>query len=338
MYLFTTMLYEDAQLSHTIFSKSIHEEATRDGYGKGLIEAGQSSSVVVLSADVEESTRCHWFRSIYPDRFIECGVAEQHMAALAAGLSMVGKIPFIHSYATFSPGRNWEQIRTTIAYNNANVKIAGHHVGVSTGPDGATHQALEDIALMRVLPHMSIIYPGDAIEAQKAVVYAAQAHGPMYIRLHRHKTPVFTTHQTSFRFGAARVLWVPSHKIKKPHVAIFSTGPLTYTALQAVRLLEQDNIHAVLLHFPTIKPLDEDTLCMWAKKAGAVVTVEEHSIHGGFGSAVSEVLSQRCPVPCTFVGVHDEFGQSGNASELLNVYNMEAKDIVRAAKKSIKLL
>ncbi len=329
------MLNEELHLSHQIFSRSPHEEATRDGYGKGLVEIGRREEVVVLSGDLEESTRCHWFKSLYSERFIECGVAEQNMAAMAAGLGVSGKIPFINSYAIFSPGRNWEQIRTTIAYNDSNVKIAGHHAGISTGPDGATHQALEDIALMRTLPNVRVLYPGDAVEAQKMVTAAAQLWGPIYIRLQREKTPVFTTPHTPFILGKANVLWEPS-SAKVPAVALFSTGPITYEALQAAQQLEKQKIATIVVHVHTIKPLDEKTLLGWAKKAGAVVTAEEHSVHGGFGSAVAELLAAQHPVPIEFIGVKDQFGQSGTAHELAKAYGLTAADIVQAARKVLK--
>jgi transketolase len=335
---FHFMFNDNAHLSPHIFSAHMPEEATRDGYGKGLVEIGRLSEVIVLTADLAESTRCHWFKSVYPERFIECGVAEQNMAAVAAGLAVSGKIPFINSYAVFSPGRNWEQIRTTVAYNNANVKIAGHHAGISTGPDGATHQALEDIALMRALPNMRVVYPADALEAQKAAVAAASVHGPVYIRLHREASPVFTTHETPFVFGGASVLWesAGTKTTGKPKAVIFSTGPMSYEALHAARMLQKEKISAAVVHVPTIKPLDEKTIVEWAKKTGAVVTAEEHSLHGGFGSAVAEVLAEKFPVPIEFVGVRDQFGQSGSAHELADAYNLQAKDIVIAAKRVLR--
>lgn len=328
------MLNEDQYISHHIFSNSVPEEATRDGYGKGLVEIGSKDSVVVLSADLEESTRCHWFKSLYPERFIECGVAEQNMAAIAAGLGISGKIPFINSYATFSPGRNLEQIRTTIAYNDANVKIAGHHTGVSTGPDGATHQALEDIALMRTMPNMKVVYPGDTIEAQKAVVAAASIWGPIYIRLQREKTPIFTTKESPFVFGKVNILWEP--KKGKPDVAIFSTGPRTYEALCAARELEKHSISSVVVHAHTISPLDQKTILTWAKKAGAAVSVEEHSVFGGFGSALAELFAVHNPIPMECIGVQGKFGQSGTPKELEEAYGLTTRDIVNAARRAIK--
>ena len=328
------MLNPDAQLNHKIFDKSSDEEALRDGYGKGLVEAGKEKSVVVLTGDLEESTRVNWFKKVYPERFIECGVAEQNMAAMAAGLGISGKIPFINSYATFSPGRNWEQIRTTIAYNDSNVKIAGHHAGISTGPDGATHQAIEDIAIMRAMPNMKVIVPCDAEEARKATVAMVSLWGPIYIRLAREKTPLITTKETPFVFGKSYLLW--QSRGQRIDVAIIGAGPLLYNALLAARELGKQKINSVVVNLHTIKPVDGRAVVEWAKKAGAVVTVEEHNVLGGVGSAVAEVLSQKYPVPIEFVGIKDIFGQSGKLHELWKRYHLDTKDIVNAAKKAVK--
>ena len=328
------MLNPDAYLSHKIFSHNPDEEALRDGYGKGLLRAARNEAVVVLTADLADSTRVEWFRKVYPARFIEIGVAEQNMAAIAAGLAVSGKIPFINSYATFSPGRNWEQIRTTIAYNNANVKIAGHHAGVSTGPDGATHQATEDIALMRSLPNMKVIVPCDAIEARKATVAAAHLLGPVYIRLEREKTPLMTTEDTMFTPGKAYVLWHTGRK--NVDIAIIGAGPLLYHALLAARELEKHKIGAVVINLHTIKPLDERSVVAWAQKTGAIVTVEEHTVMGGVGSAIAEVTAQHAPVPMEFVGVQDVFGQSGRLHELWKRYHLDVRDIMQAAQRAVK--
>jgi len=303
---------------------------TRDGYGKGLVKAGEKDErVVVLCADLAESTRSLWFKEKYPKRFIEVGVAEQNMATIAAGMANYGKIPFISSYATFSPGRNNEQIRTTISLNNLSVKIAGAHAGVSVGPDGATHQALEDMALMRVQPNMVVISPCDAIEAEKATFAAAFNGKPTYIRLAREKTPVFTTEAMPFEIGKAIVLR------QGKDVTIIACGPLVYEALLAAEKLEKEGIDAEVINNHTIKPLDKKTLLASVKKTGAVVTVEEHQIMGGMGSAVAEVLVQNILVPMELIGMQDKFGQSGTPDELLNFFGLTHPFIVKAVKKVI---
>jgi len=329
------MLNSELHLSHKVFDTSPQEEALRDGYGKGLLEMGSEKNVVVLSADLEESTRTHWFAKMYPDRFFEVGVAEQNMATIAAGLGISGKIPFINSYATFSPGRNWEQIRTTIAYNDSNVKIAGHHAGISVGPDGATHQSIEDIATMRAMPNMKVIVPADAYEAQKAVGAMVRMWGPMYIRLAREKTPLITTKETSFTIGKAYPVWIS--KRKNLDVCIIAAGPLLHNALIAARELEkEEKIGSVVINSHTIKPLDIKTISTWVKKTGAVVTVEEHSVIGGLGSAVSGLLGTTQPAPIELVGVQDIFGQSGTVHELWCAYHLDVNSIKHAAQKAIK--
>ena len=306
---------------------------TRDGYGNGLVElGGQNPNVVVLCADLAESTRSLWFKEKYPERYIEMGVAEQNMAAIAAGLAVSGKIPFVSSYAVFSPGRNWEQIRTTAAYNNANVKIAGAHAGVSVGPDGATHQAIEDIATMRVIPNMKVIVPCDAIEAKKATVAAGEIYGPVYLRFAREKTPVLTSEETPFKIGKAEVLWHSA----RPEAAIIGCGPLLYNAMLAAAELEKEEISVVVLNSHTVKPIDEKTIIEAAKKCGAVVTLEEHSIIGGLAGAVAEVLAKNHPVPMEFVGMRDVFGESGPPNDLIEKYGMGVKDIKEAVKRVLK--
>lgn len=325
---------QKAQLSEKIFSKIPETSSTRDGYGQGLLEIGKEENVVVLSADLEESTRAHWFKKIYPKRYFEMGISEQNMVGVAAGMAVSGKIPFINSYAVFSPGRNWEQIRTLCAYNNANVKIAGHHAGLLTGADGATHQALEDIALMRALPNMKVVVPCDAIEAQKATVAAAALYGPTYIRLQREKTPVITTKETPFVFGKIQTLWEP--KKSKCDVVIFGIGPVIYDALHAAKELEKQKISVAVINVSTIKPLDEKGIAKWLKDASVAVTVEEHSVIGGLGSAIAELASKTTPLPIEFVGTQDVFGQSGKPHELLKYYGITAKHIVSAAQKAHK--
>ena len=264
------MLNPDAKLNPKLFDENIEARPTRDGYGEGLVIAGDTDpNVVALCADLTESTRTEAFAQKFPRRFFELGVAEQNMATIAAGLGISGKIPFIASYATFSPGRNWEQIRTTIAYNNSNVKIAGHHAGISVGPDGATHQATEDIALMRVIPNMRVIVPCDAIEARKATVAAAEVWGPIYLRFQREGTPVMTSEETPFIPGKAEIFW----QSKKPDVLIIGCGGVLYNALTAARELEKEKIGSIVLNCHTIKPIDERKIVDLAKKVGAVVTV-----------------------------------------------------------------
>ncbi len=305
---------------------------TRDGYGTGLVAAGiKNSNIVALCADLTESTRTSAFAEKFPERFFECGVAEQNMACVAAGLALSGKIPFIASYAAFSPGRNWEQIRTTIAYNDANVKIMGHHAGISVGPDGATHQMLEDIALMRAMPNMRVIVPCDAVEAQKATLAAAHIVGPVYIRFSREATPVMTTASSPFVPGKAQVVW----ESLKPQVAIIACGPLLHEALLAARDLEREKIGCVVVNCHTVKPLDAKKISDIAKKCGAVVTVEEHQIAGGLGGAVAELLAVTNPVPVEFIGMHDCFGESGSPQELMAHFGMGVSSIIMAVKKSI---
>jgi transketolase len=328
------MLNSDIKLDQRLFDEDIDERPTRDGYGEGLIIAGKAdSNVVALCADLAESTRTEAFAEKFPKRFFEMGVAEQNMATVAAGLGVSGKIPFIASYATFSPGRNWEQIRTTIAYNNANVKIAGHHAGISVGPDGATHQATEDIAMMRAMPNMRVIVPCDAIEARKATVAAAQIWGPVYLRFQREKTRIMTTEETPFVPGKAEIFW----QSKKPDVLIVACGGLLYNALLAARELEKEKkIGSIVLNCHTIKPLDEKKIVELAKKTGAVVTVEEHQISGGLGGAVAETLARNYPIPIEFIGMQDTFGESGAPTALLEKYSMGKDSIMRAVKKVLR--
>ena len=328
------MLVANAKLKENIFGGASGEPElalTRDGFGKALLELGENNKeVVALCADLAESTRMLAFKEKYPDRYIEVGVAEQNLAALASGLANYGKIPFIASYATFSPGRNNEQIRTTISLNNVPVKIVGSHAGLSVGPDGATHQALEDIALMRVQPNMTVLSPCDMEEARKATLAAAAYSGPVYLRLAREKTPVMTTAESPFVFGKAHIVWLG----EEPHAAIFATGPLLYHALLAAKELENE-IAVSVINVHTIKPLDRETVISAARDSGAVVTVEEHQVAGGLGSAIAEVLAEELPVPIQFVGVRDKFGQSGTPSELLEHYKLSASHIVSAVRKVV---
>lgn len=326
------MINPNAKLvEHLLDKTKIEMKPTRDGYGKGLVEAGEKDSrIVVLCADLVESTRSHWFQEKFPDRYVELGVAEQNMATIAAGMANYGKIPFISSYAVFSPGRNNEQIRTTISINNLPVKIAGAHAGISVGPDGATHQALEDVALMRVQPRMVVIVPCDAIETQKATIAAAFNGKPSYIRFGREKSAVFTTPDTPFEIGKA-----VTFRFGKD-VAIIGCGMLLYNALLAAEELSKEGIEAMVINNHTVKPMDGAAIIQAAKETGAVVTVEEHQVAGGMGSAVAEVLAKNYPVPIEFIGVQDRFGESGDPFELVEAFGMGVKDIKEAVRRAVK--
>ncbi|MDO8467251.1 MAG: transketolase C-terminal domain-containing protein [bacterium] len=331
------MLNSEAKLNPKVLEQDVEMKAIREGYGDGLIIAGEKDpNVVVLCADLTESTRSQKFAEKWPERFVQIGVAEQNLAAVAAGLGVSGKIPFISSYATFSPGRNWEQIRTTICYNDSNVKIAGHHAGLMTGPDGATHQATEDIAIMRSLPNMRVFVPCDSIEAKKATVAAAKIWGPTYIRFAREKSPTVTTEGTPFVPGKAEVFWHPPAGGKKPEVLIVACGVLMRNALMAAKELEAEGVGSVVLNVHTIEPIDDKKIAEWAKKAGAVVSVEEHQVQGGLGGAVAEVLAKAAPVPMEFIGMQNTFGESGDPWALVEKYGMGVKDIKKAAKKAIR--
>lgn len=301
---------------------------TRDGFGEALANLGaEDARIVVLTADLSESTRAHLFQAAFPDRFIECGVAEQNMMGVAAGLALAGKIPFACSYAAFSPGRSWDQLRVSVCYARANVKVIGAHAGVSVGPDGATHQALEDVAITRVLPNITVIVPCDFEEAKKATRAITQSIGPAYLRLSREPTPVLTSEKTPFRVGRAELFRTGRH------VTILACGPLVASALDAARMLERDGIEAEVINSHTIKPFDEKTLLASVKKTGACVTVEEHQVTGGLFGAAAETLSRFYPVPMEPVGMPDTFGQSGEPAELLAYYGMDVKHIMLAAKR-----
>ena len=328
------MISENAKLNSKIFDRDIEMIPIRNGYGDGLLALGdKNKDVVALCADLSESTRTEAFAKKYPDRFIQVGVAEQNLASVASGMSAMGKVPFISSYAMFSPGRNWEQIRTTVCYNNRPVKIIGSHAGVSVGPDGGSHQALEDIAITRVIPRMIVISPCDSIEAKKATIASAKTNTPVYIRLGREKTPVITTIDTPFEIGKAELFF----DTKGPaDVLVVATGALVYRAVQVANMFEDQGVNVKVLNLHTIKPIDSKTIVEYAKEAGAVVTVEEHQIAGGMGSAVAEVLASEYPVPIEFVGIKDTFGQSGKPEELVSHYEMDEKGIRTAIQKVMK--
>lgn len=326
------MLNPDLKLNPKIFDQDVEQKATRDGFGEGLAVLGeQNPDVVVLTADLSESTRANLFEKKFPDRFFECGVAEQNMAAIAAGLGISGKIPFISSYATFSPGKNWETIRTTIIYNHANVKIAGHHAGIMTGPDGSTHQATEDIAITRSWPGITVLVPCDSIEAKKATIASAIIDGPVYLRFSRDKTPIMTTDETLFEIGKTFEFWVSDNAV----ATIFSTGYMLYYALLAAKDLEQENINVSVANMSSIKPLDEQTIITLVTKTGAAVTVEDHQVAGGLGGTIAELLAKKKPAPIEFIGLQDTFAESGNPKELIEKYGMGKNAIKEAVRKVI---
>lgn len=328
------MLNQDLKLNTGIFNDDVEKKSTRQGFGEGLLEAGITyDNLVGLCADLVDSTKMNLFAERFPERYIEVGIAEQNMASVASGMATMGKIPFISSFSIFSPGRNWEQIRTTICYNNQPVKIVGTHAGFSIGPDGGSHQALEDIAITRVLPNMVVISPCDTIEAKKATMSCANTKDPTYIRVARNNTPIITTDETPFKIGKAQIVFMPEIGLAK--VGIIATGPILYNALMAAKQLEKDGVKVKVMNLSTIKPLDTEAVIALAKETKAIVTVEEHQIAGGMGSAVSECLSQNYPVKIEFVGVKDKFGQSGTPEELMEHYELGVSHIIKAIKKLI---
>ncbi|MBU2613644.1 transketolase family protein [Patescibacteria group bacterium] len=321
----------DAKLSRKLYDKAILLKPTRDGYGSGIVQAAETNDrIVVLCADLTESTRNAAFKERFPDRFVQIGVQEQLLAATAAGFALAGKIPFINSYAIFCPGRAWEQVRTNICLNDVNVKIVGNHAGVSVGPDGSTHQALEDMAIMRVIPRMTVIAPCDAIEAQKATLAAAMMKGPCYIRYAREATPVFTTDKTPFRIGKAETFRDGTD------VAVIACGPLVHTALLAAEeLRKEERLDVMVINCHTVKPLDAKTVAKAAETCGAIVTVEEHQIAGGLGGAVAECLASKRPTPMEFIGIHDRFGESGTPKELIERFGMDVAAIKKAIRDAV---
>lgn len=325
------MINKKAYLNPKLFDPDVEQVASRNGFGEGLVLAAQENKQVVgLCADLTESTKMTAFANKFPARFIQVGVAEQNLVTVAAGMALLGKIPFAAGFAAFSPGRNWEQIRTTICYNDVPVKIIGSHAGISVGPDGATHQALEDIAIMRSLPNMIVISPVDAIEAKKATVAMAKNNKPVFIRLSRDKMPVVTTEKTPFEIGKAEVFY------EGTDVAVIATGLMVHRALQAAKELKLRNISVRVINCHTIKPLDKDTIIKAAKECGAIVTAEEHQVTGGLGGAVAESLSQNFPVPLKIVGVEDQFGESGEGNELLEKFGLTKEAIIKAIKEVLQ--
>ncbi len=314
-------------LNPKLHDQDVEQEPIRAGFGRGLKTAGeQNDQIVALCADLTDSTQMNHFRDAFPERFIEIGVAEQNLVTVASGMAAMGKIPFTSSYAAFSPGRNWEQIRTTICLNNQPVKVVGSHAGVSVGPDGATHQMLEDIALMRVLPNMVVIAPGDSVEAEKATLALASDSRPAYLRLAREKTPVFSTDESPFEIGKAYVLR------EGRDITLLGTGTMTYQLLVAADILAQEGIEAEVVHVPTIKPLDDETILGSLRKTGRALTAEEGQRSGGFGGAVSELLSSKLPMPLKRIGMRDRFGESGEPTELLQKFELTSDAIVYKAR------
>jgi transketolase len=300
---------------------------TRDGYGYGLIEAAKKDeNVVAIGADISASTRLDWFQKEFPDRFFNMGIAEQNQMCIAAGMSLMGKTPFVCNYGVFLAGRSWDQIRTTVCYNNLNVKLGGAHGGISVGPDGATHQALEEIALMRCLPNMTVIVPADAPEAQKATIAAAERNGPVYIRFGREGVPVINDDDTPFETGKANCLR------EGRDIAIIACGAMVYEALVAAEALSRQGLEAMVINLHTIKPIDRDAITEAAKACGAIITAEEHQLMGGMGSAVAEVVARECPVRMEMIGIKDRFGESGAPASLMKEYGLTSRKIVSAAR------
>lgn len=329
------MLNQNLKLNTKIFNDDVEKKSTREGFGEGLLKAGENDeNIVALCADLTLSTKVNLFAEKFPERFIQVGVAEQNLASVASGMAAMGKIPFIASYAIFNPGRNWEQIRTTICYNNQPVKIIGSHAGLSVGPDGGSHQELEDIAITRVIPNMVVISPCDAIEAKKATIECSKTKDPTYIRLARNSTPIITSSETLFEIGKAQIVFMP--EIGLAHVGIIATGPILYKAMKAAHELEKNGVKVKVMNLSTIKPLDVDAIVALAKETKKIITVEDHQIAGGMGSAVAECLSQNYIVPIEFVGVNNKFGQSGTPSELEKHYGIDTPNIIEKVQKVLK--
>jgi len=326
------MLNQKLKLNTKIFNHDVEKKSTRQGFGEGLLQAGlENKNIVGLCADLTESTKMNLFAEKFPERFIQIGVAEQNMASVASGMAAMGKIPFISSFSIFSPGRNWEQIRTTICYNDRPVKIASSHAGISVGADGGSHQMTEDIAITRVIPNMVVISPCDAIEAHKATIACSLTKEPTYLRLTRDDTPVITTKETPFEIGKAEIIFTPEKGLAQ--VGIIATGPLVYNALLAAKELEKGGVQVKVINLSTIKPLDKEAIISLAKETKSIITVEDHQIAGGMGSAVAECLAENYPTKITFLGIKDKFGQSGTTEELHKCYQINPSRIIKTIKK-----
>ena len=310
----------------------VEYKLTREGWGRALVELGKENpNVVVLTGDLSGSTMVNFFQEAFPERFVDCGIAEQNMATIAAGLSLVGKIPFFATYGAFASMRAADQLRVTIAYSNLNVKIGGAHGGISVGPDGATHQALEEIAVIRSLPNFKMIIPADYYEAFKATKDAAYIDGPVYIRFGREKVPVVTNQDTPFVLGKANIMR------EGDDIAIIACGVMVYEALVAAEELAKDGVNARVINMHTVKPLDEECIIAAARECGAIVTAEEHQIFGGLGSAVAQITARECPVPMDYVAVMDRFGESGKPDELLKAFGLKSENIIEKANKVLEM-
>lgn len=327
-------------LRKTLFTTQEEEKATREGFGEGLVAAGEKNdNIVALCADLTESVKMDGFRAKFPKRFFEVGITEQAMSGLASGMAAMGYTAFMSSYAAFSPGRNWEQIRTTIAYNDVPVKIIGAHTGLSVGPDGATHQAIEDMAIMRMIPNMQIFVPCDAIEARAITEHIATTKEPAYLRLTREKTPLMLPDNYTWGHGKGYVMYMPQHKyggVFTHAVGVIACGPLIYDAIKAAILLEKEGIGVTVVNMPQVKPLDVGFLLRFVKDVRAIVTVEEHQVSGGLGSAVAEYLSEHHPIRISRVGVKDRFGQSGKVQELYDEYELSSKHIAQRIRETLQ--
>ncbi len=320
------MLNKELNLNQNLFTENPDMSATRNGFGSGLKKAGElDEKVVALCCDLTGSTKMNFFADAFPERFVQIGVAEQNLASVGSGMAAMGKIPFISSYAMFNPGRNWEQIRTTICYNDSNVKIIGSHAGISVGPDGGTHQAIEDIAITRVIPRMEVIYPCDSVQAEKATLAMAKTTSPTYLRLARENTPVMTTEETPFEIGKAQTFYNPESELK---LGIVSAGPVLANVLKAAKHFDENGIGVKVINMHTIKPMDNSALTELAGEVDKIMTVEEHQAAGGLGSAVSEFISQNNPTHMKIVGINDRFGESGSTDELLHKYKLDAEGII----------
>jgi len=318
------MFYPELEINKALFTKDVKRESTRQGFGDGLLVAGEENDgVVALTSDLRKSTKVDNFAKKFPKRFVQVGIAEQNMAGIAAGLALTNKIPFITSFASFSPGRNWEQIRVSIAFSNLNVKVVGSHSGLTASADGATAQALEDITITRVLPNMTVIHPIDYAEAKKATIAAAKHEGPVYLRVARERLPLITSEKTPFKIGKG-IKFTEGND-----VTLLTTGHITIEVLKAAKeLISKHKIHPEVIACSTIKPLDEKTILDSVSKTKKVVTVEEHSIIGGFGSAVAELLIEKLPIPMIRIGIQDQFGESGTYEDLLEKHKLKASQIV----------
>lgn len=329
------MLNPKLKLNTKIFNENIEKKSIRDGFGEGLLQAGiENENIIVLCADLKEPTRVHLFAERFPERYKEMGICEQNMASVASGMAHMGKIPFITSFGIFNPGRNWEQIRTTICYNDQPVKIISSHSGITVGEDGGSHQALEDIAITRVIPNMVVISPSDAIEARKATIAISKTKYPTFLRCARDNSPIITTEETPFEIGKAQVVFEPEIGIAQ--IGIVATGQMVYRSIVAAKELEKNNIKIKVINLSTIKPLDKDAIISLAKETKRIITAEDHQVAGGMGSAVAECLSENYPVKIKFIGIKDKFGQSGKPEELVNHYEINIDSIIKSAFEILK--